>query len=95
MVDLIGKTISHYRIVEQVGQGGMGVVYKAEDTRLLREVAIKILPSYSKIEDQKQLRFLQEARAASAQNHPNICKLTLHNSRLKLASLCLEPPGSV
>ncbi|MCH7974662.1 MAG: protein kinase, partial [Bacteroidetes bacterium] len=72
---MIGKTILHYEILEQIGEGRMGTVYKAKDSKLDRFVALKFLPSQLATTEDEKARFIQEAKAASAINHPNICTI--------------------
>src|SRR5512137_504233 len=87
---MIGKTLGHYQITDKLGEGGMGVVYKARDTHLDRFVAIKVLPAEKVADLERKRRFIQEAKAASALNHPNIIDIHDINSDAGVDFIVME-----
>ena len=87
---LLGKTLSHYRIVEKIGAGGMGEVYRARDTRLGRDVAIKVLPLGDVADETARRRLVREARTASQLNHPHICTIYEVGEADGLAYIAME-----
>ena len=88
--DYVGRSLLHYRITEKIGEGGMGVVYKARDTHLDRTVAIKVLPAEAMADPERKRRFVQEAKAASALNHPNIIDIHDINSDAGVDFIAME-----
>ena len=88
---MIGETISHYRVLSEIGAGGMGVVYKAEDLRLGRFVALKFLPPQLVRDEDARRRLVAEARAASSLDHPNVC--TIYDDRGAAGRPCFPRDG--
>jgi len=87
---MIGKTISHYKILEKLGEGGMGVVYKAQDTKLDRIVALKFLSKHLLCDEEGKTRFVHEAKAASAPDHPDITAIYEIDEAESQASIWME-----